>query len=175
MGGLLCDAVALVNFRPGDARARMGAMPFDRTAAMAVALCLAMIGCASALAAENEPKVVTLSCDGTSTDQLKILGDRQQPMEKMGVVVDLDKRTVSFLGYVARITDVDAANIRFGGEQASDKPKYGYSISTSGSIDRVTGHMDVTTTTADPTKKPYDPNAVISHYEVLCKATKRVF
>ena len=32
-------------------------------------------------------------------------------MQKMGVVVNLNERTVSFLGYVARINEVDTANI----------------------------------------------------------------
>jgi hypothetical protein len=35
----------------------------------------------------------------------------------MGVVVNFDERTVSFLGYVARINEVDAANVSFGGKQ----------------------------------------------------------
>jgi hypothetical protein len=78
------------------------------------------------------------------------------------------------LGYVARIKDVDAANINFGGPQIGER-KEGYRISISGDFDRVTGHMDATTTTSDPTQRPYDPNPVIRHYEVLCKVTNRLF
>jgi hypothetical protein len=119
-----------------------------------------------------EPTVTLLWCDGTLTGRI----DRTtpEPMEKMGVVVNLKEQTVSFLGYVARITDVDPANINFGGPQIGG-PKHGYSISIAGNVDRVTGHMDAATTTSDPTKRPYDPNAVTFHYDVLCKVTNRVF
>jgi hypothetical protein len=122
-----------------------------------------------------ETKVIAMSCDGTLTDTSH--GDphgKQEPMQKMGVVVNLNERTVSFLGYVARINDVNAANIKFGGPQIGGHHE-GFDISIMGSVDRVTGHMDATTTTLDPTKKPSDPNAVTFRYDVLCKMTTSLF
>ena len=65
-----------------------------------------------------EPKVITMSCDGTLTSRVDNV--KPEPMKKMGVVVNLDERTVSFLGYVAHIKDVDAANITFGGRRSAD-------------------------------------------------------
>ena len=48
--------------------------------------------------ARAEPKVITLSCDGTVTDTTttSLSIDRQpQPIEKMGVVANLNERTVT--------------------------------------------------------------------------------
>ncbi len=58
-----------------------------------------------------EPEVITLSCDGTVTQDT----NKPKPVQKLGVVVNLDKRTVSFGGYVAPIKAADAANVFFGG------------------------------------------------------------
>ena len=123
-------------------------------------------------AAENEPKVITLSCDGTLTRT----SDANKPKhmeasQKTTVVVNLDDQTVFFLGYVVPISDVDEASINFGGRQIVD---YGFSISIRGHIDRASGLMDVTTVTLDPTK-PNDPNIATAHYDVSCKATDSVF
>jgi hypothetical protein len=126
---------------------------------------------AGQLARAAEPKVITMSCDGTiiNTYGIKNKPADPEPMKNMGVVVNLDARTVSFAGYVARIKDVDEAIISFGGRQIGER-KEGYRISIRGDIDRVTGHMDATTTTSDPTQRPYDPDPVI-----LCKVTDRLF
>jgi hypothetical protein len=127
-----------------------------------------------ASAAENGPNVV-LSCDGTLTPtrgEAKPAGP--QPVQNMAVVVNLDERTVSFMGYVTHINDVDTANISFGSKQIGGLD-LDYSIAIRGDLDRATGHMDATTTTFDSTKQPYDPNTVVIRYEVLCKVTTRVF
>jgi hypothetical protein len=115
--------------------------------------------------AENEPKVITLSCDGT----LARTSDANKPknmeaVQTTTVVVNLDDRTVFFLGYVVPISDVDQASINFGGRQMVD---YGFSISIVGHIDRASGLMDVTTVTLDPTK-PDDPNVATVAYDVSC-------
>jgi hypothetical protein len=103
-------------------------------------------------AAENEPKVITLSCDGTLTPTY---GSNEpaapQPLQKTGVVVNLEEQTVFFLGYVIPILDVDEASINYGGRQIVD---YGFSIGITGHIDRPSGRMDVRTMISDPTKQP---------------------
>jgi hypothetical protein len=134
-------------------------------------------------AAENEPKVVTLSCDGTLTDTTRTsfpLDHQPKPIEKMGVVANLNERTVSFMGFVAPISNVDAASINFNGEQVGPAGKIardaGNTVRIDGILDRVTGHV-VADITTYPTIKLSDPNAVFTtdHYDVLCKATNRVF
>jgi hypothetical protein len=108
-----------------------------------------------------EPTVITLSCDGTLTDTTH----QPKPIEKMGVVANLNERTVSFMGWVAPIVNVDAAGINFDG-----KPVGGvFPQRIDGYLDRVTGHMIADTTTSTLNSPIRD------HYDVLCKATDRVF
>jgi hypothetical protein len=74
-----------------------------------------------ARAAGDEPKVITLSCDGMFTPTY---GDNKpadpQPLQKASLVADLNEQTVFFLGYVAPIEGVEGASIRFGGRQIVD-------------------------------------------------------
>jgi hypothetical protein len=64
-------------------------------------------------AAENEPKVITLSCDGALT---RTSGANKpmdmQVLQQTSVVVNLDDQTVFFLGYVVPISDVDHHRLR---------------------------------------------------------------
>jgi hypothetical protein len=121
-----------------------------------------------ARAAENEGKVITLSCAGTLTPTYGAnKPEAPQPLQKTALVVNLDEQTVFFLGYVVPIDEVDEASINFGGMQIVD---YGFSIAVRGNIDRVTGRMDATTVLFDPTKQP-DPNTATIHYDVVCRAT----
>jgi len=125
--------------------------------------------------AQAEPTVITLSCDGTvaDTSSTPLPIDRQpKPVEKMGVVANLNERTVSFMGFIAPIALVDAASISFAGEDVGPKVAPGID----GILDRVTGHMVADTSTYE-TKKLSDLNSVIikDHIDVLCKATNRVF
>jgi hypothetical protein len=65
-----------------------------------------------ARAAENEPKVITLSCDGTLTPAYSAnKSEVPQPLQKASVIVNLDEQTVFFFGYVIPIDDVDEASI----------------------------------------------------------------
>src|SRR5205814_9372067 len=114
--------------------------------------------------AENEPKVITLACDGTLSRTYDG-PTNPEALQTISVVVNLDEQTVFFLGYLVPIERVDEANINFGGTQIVD---YGFSISIRGHIDRANGRMDVTTMTLDPTK-PNDPNVATLGYDVACK------
>jgi len=117
--------------------------------------------------AENDPKVITLACDGTLTTRTYNANKPTKPeaLQKISVVVNLDEQTVFFLGYVIPVESVDEASINFGGTQIVD---YGFSISIRGHIDRASGRMGVTTVTLDPTK-PNDPNIATVGYDVVCK------
>jgi hypothetical protein len=119
-------------------------------------------------ATENEGKVFMLSCDGTLT---RTYGANKtadpEALQKVGVVVNLDEQTVFFLGYVVPIDKVDEASINFGARQIVD---YGFSVIITGTLDRLTGRMDATTVTSDPTN-PNDPIVAALHYDVVCRAT----
>jgi hypothetical protein len=126
-----------------------------------------------ARAAENEEKVITLSCDGTLTRTYygaNKPADRE-PFQTTTLIVNLDEQTVFFLGYVVPIFDVDEANINFGTRQIV--VDYGFSVGITGILDRLTGRLDVTTVTSDRTN-PNDPNIATLHYDVVCKATTSV-
>lgn len=114
----------------------------------------------------DEPKLITLSCEGTLTPTYGAnKPEAPQPLQKTGVVINLDEQTVFFLGYVVPIKSVDGAIINFGGTLIVD---YGFSTSISGHIDRASGRMDVTTVTLDPTK-PNDPDIAALRYDVGCE------
>ncbi len=56
-----------------------------------------------------EPKVITLSCDGTITDtSSRPLDPQPKPIEKMGVVPNLTEGTVSFMGWTATPKELTA-------------------------------------------------------------------
>ena len=122
-----------------------------------------------ARADENEPKVIALSCDGMLTPTYG--ADKPampQSAQKSTVIVNLDDRTVFFLGYVAPIEGVDGASIRFGGRQIVD---YGFNVAISGNIDRATGRMYATLVMSDPTQ-PRDPVIATIHYRMVCKVNE---
>jgi hypothetical protein len=154
------------------------ALGMTRIEAAVLIACVSMVG--QHALAENEPKVITLSCDGTRTDTSSAptipIDHEPKPIEKMGVVANLNERTVSFQGWVAPIISVDAASINFDGEPIGTTQAHGYTQTIDGYLDRVTGHLIADTMTYE-TKKLSDANAVVTrdHYDVLCKATNRVF
>ena len=131
------------------------------------ALALVPLPLSHARAAENEGKVITLSCAGTLTPTYGAsTPEAPQPLQKTALVVNLDEQTVFFLGYVVSIDEVDEASINFGGMQIVD---YGFIIAVRGNIDRVTGRMDAHSAIL-PTKQP-DPNTATIHYDVVCRVT----
>jgi hypothetical protein len=130
-----------------------------------------------------DPMVITLSCDGTVTDtsSTSLPIDRQpKPVEKMGVVANLNERSVSFMNFVAPIASVDAASISFNGEGSGQAAQIGsnagYTTRIDGLLDRVTGHMGADIMIYGK-KQLSDPNSILTreHFDVLCKATNRVF
>ena len=119
--------------------------------------------------AENEPKIITLSCDGMLTPTYGVNKPADsQPLQKSSVVVNLDEQTIFFLGYVAPVENVEGVSIYFGGMQIVD---YGFSVAIRGYIDRETGRMEATLVISDPTQQPHDPNTATIHYELVCKAS----
>jgi hypothetical protein len=120
-----------------------------------------------ARAAKNEPNVVTLSCDGMLTATYGAnTPEASQPLQRTGLVVNLDEQTVFFVGYVVPIEGVGEGNIKFGGTETVD---YGFRVAIIGNMDRATGRMDATMVMSDPTQQPSDPNIATIHYEVICK------
>jgi hypothetical protein len=149
----------------------------------AITILLALLQMAGQQAtAENEPKVITLSCSGTVADTSSgpIPADHKpKPLEKMGVVANLNDGAVSFIDFVAPISSVDAASFNFNGGQtgpvAQIARKEGDTIRIDGYLDRVTGHMVADIMTYQ-TKELSGPNSSLTseHFDMLCKVTNRV-
>lgn len=99
---------------------------------------------------------ITLSCDGTTKAYLKS-EESINPVTKMGVVVNLAERTVSFDGHVAHIDHVDAAVIYFGGSNVTEATGY---------IDGKTGVMTATN---------MDGHKYSELYELVCPAATGAF
>jgi hypothetical protein len=122
-----------------------------------------------ARAAGNEPNVITLACDGMLTATYGANNpEAPQPLQKTGLVVNLDDQTVFFLGYVVPIEEIDKANIKFGGTQTVD---YGFGVAIRGNIDRATRRMDATLVMSDHTQQPSDPNTAAIRYDMVCKSS----
>jgi hypothetical protein len=123
---------------------------------MLIVLCtlLTMMGISSAQ--DEEPTVITLSCDGTTKVYVK-REESTNPVTKMGVVVNLAERTVSFDGRVAHIEHIGARTIFFGGDSVKD---------TTGYIDGKTGVMTATNT---------DGQEHYELYELVCPAATGAF
>lgn len=133
----------------------------------ALALLPVLLG-GHARAAENDPKIITLSCDGVITPAYGAnKPEVPQSLQKVSVIVNLDEHTIFFLGYFVPTEDVDGANIHFGGRQSVE---YGFSVAINGNIDRATGHMDATLVMSDPTQLP-DLNSATVHYGLVCQAS----
>ena len=113
-----------------------------------------------------EPTMLTLSCDGKVTDT-KATDAKSEPVNKIGVVVNLTDRTVSFLGYVAQIDSIDAADVTFSGETKVKMggQSTGVGVYVMGDIDRVTGAMSAATMSTASTHS----------YELVCKVANRLF
>ena len=131
-----------------------------------LALLLLVLG-VHARAAESEPNVITLFCDGMLTATYGAnKPEAPKPLEQTGLVINLDEQTLFFLGYFVPIEAVGEASIKFCGTQTVD---YGFSVAIRGNIDRATGRMDATLVMSDPTQQPSDPNTAAIRYDVVCK------
>src|SRR5579872_6326040 len=117
---------------------------------------------AAKVASAAEPSVIVLACDGMMTMTVGEHQSAPQPVNKVGVVVDLTEGTVSFAGSVAHIDGVDTAVISFG---TDDVLREEVPHRATGVIYRVTGAMSAATING----------AALSSYELACKAAGGVF
>jgi hypothetical protein len=120
-------------------------------------------------AAQAQQTALTLACKGTMTSALD---EKPQPVS-MGIVVNFTTRTVAGFGspgmldYPVKITGVDDVTVVFGGSA-----RFGdVENSILGSIDRVTGDVEATTTIANVKSN----NASHTGYTLKCRPAQRMF
>jgi hypothetical protein len=102
----------------------------------------------------TETTMFTLSCDGTMTNLVWHSDNKPEPVTNMGLVVNLLEHTVTGFAFPARIYKTDAARVEFRGQ--NDK------WSVWGSMDRVNGTVQATTTSLYPT--------TIHSWNLVCKS-----
>ena len=97
--------------------------------------------------------------------------NKVEPVQKMGVVMNFDERTVSFRGYVVPTINVNPATISFDGQQNKEWHGYGSEDHISGLIDRATGGMHAQVIARPLYNDKLSPSSTL--YHVHCKATDR--
>jgi hypothetical protein len=93
--------------------------------------------------AHNDHAVVRWGADLLAYHRQQTIPGGTEQLPKVGVIVNLNEGTVSFLGYVAHINSADAAYVQFGGKGIGVQFE-GAKINIMGEIDRVTGRMEAT-------------------------------
>jgi hypothetical protein len=131
-----------------------------------VALTLLSFLLANQYAQAAEAKIITFACDGRiKITTPSVSNSTPEPINKLNLVVNFRKNTVSFAGIIAQIDTVDAANIYFSGENKTKRQHHSLlPISVLGHIDRITGAVQATS---------YSP-MITSSWEMFCKQTKRL-
>jgi hypothetical protein len=103
--------------------------------------------------------VFTLSCDGAM-----ISGSKQEPISNMGLIVNLDVRTVTgFSGIVAQIDRINENWVIFKGSTSD-----GWYIE--GSLDRITGNVRANKMLTD--SKANSNLELLLTYSLTCQLTK---
>jgi hypothetical protein len=107
-------------------------------------------------------EVLTLSCNGT----MKTEEEQPHAITKMGLMVNFDARIVTgFTGITARIDEVNANSVSFGGTATHPS---GAEWSVHGTIDRITGSLGAAVTWFNPTTNKL---LMRMNYELICKPT----
>jgi hypothetical protein len=106
--------------------------------------------------------VLTLACQGTTSDRMKDAKDTKPEPLSIGVIVNFTNRTVQGLllpsSESVPITDVTDLAIVFGGPLTQG--------SVNGNIDRVTGELVAAF---------FWSNAISTHYTLKCSPAQRMF
>jgi hypothetical protein len=121
--------------------------------------------------AQAQPATLTLACKGTT---IAGYADAKPEPISMGVILNFTARTVQGFGYPGlidipvKITAANDVTVAFGGSQ-----QVLTSVSSiMGSLDRVTGDMEATSTLSDP-----KTNKIIGQtaYALQCRPAQRIF
>ena len=125
------------------------------------------------MSAQAQQGTLTLACKGTT---ILAMEDAKPEPISMGTIVNFVARTVqgfgspSFMDYPVKITGFNDLIVEFGGSQEFFAGSQVASIR--GSIDRVTGDVEATSTvTATKTTKTITSTS----YSLKCRPTQRVF
>jgi hypothetical protein len=130
-----------------------------------------LVGLSTAQAADT---TLTLACQGTAT--VTTMDAKPEPIS-MGIIVNFTNRTVHGFGYPGfgglmdfpvKITGMDEVTVVFGGSDS----KSAIEKSISGSIDRVTGDVEATSSAHDAKT---GKTLTSTSYALKCRPAQRMF
>jgi hypothetical protein len=113
-----------------------------------------------------ETGILTLSCNGTARSLLRKKDNsdsKPEPVAKLGLVVNLDERTVTGFLFPARIDNTDDARVEFRGKNGN--------WAVWGSLDRMTGRVSAITMALHPTIP--DQFTESKDWDLICEPTRR--
>ena len=118
----------------------------------------------------QQPTTITLSCNGTSKLTATAAAEfKPDPVTNLGIIVNFSDRTVTFSDYVLPITGASATLVSFMTRHQpllAGKP-LGKPFSIDGSIDRVTGHTEISWTHENIGNNTF--------WELTCRPATRLF
>ena len=164
---LLCSNALFVAYIEAHACEDFRALAFNiwcgavRRIAMSSALFVALVLICTLLPAKAV--VLTLSCDGT----MKAEEEQAKPhaITKLGLTINFDAGIVTgFTGITARIDEVNANSVSFGGTTTNPS---GIEWSVHGTIDRITGRLAAAVTWFNPKTNTL---MMRMNYELICKS-----
>jgi hypothetical protein len=137
--------------------------------AMGIAATALLSGLPPLSAQTQQQNLITLACNGTSKLTATAAADlKPDPITNMGIIVNVADRTVTFTDYITPVTGISATLVSFSGRQT---PVYagikGKPFIIDGSIDRVTGHTEVSWWYEDVGNNTF--------WELTCRPATRLF
>jgi hypothetical protein len=112
----------------------------------------------SATAGQAQTPSLVLACEGKYDGQ---------PVEKIGLVVNLSAGTVALDWMTARITRITDSNVEFSGNTQAHPAGLTLNMHLEGNIDRITGVVTAFTTTGG--------SRGLQSYDLICKPARRMF
>ncbi len=136
-----------------------------RRCSCVIALAVMLVGLPTAQAADT---TLTLACQGTETSQWGS-GPKSSERVNIGIIVDLQKRTVTGLSdsYSLTIETVTDTMISFSGQEGSWDKK-GLAWSMYGTLDRITGSLVASSSRYEAPKNELS-------YDLKCRPAQRMF
>ena len=126
-------------------RGTLGATAMRRRVTRAIVTALTIAALALPAGAQQQGSTITLSCDGTSKLTATAAADlTPEPITKLGIIVNMADRTVSFMDFVVPVTGFTATLVSFSGRHEPVFAGLKFpSVLIDGSIDRVTGYATI--------------------------------
>jgi hypothetical protein len=126
--------------------------------------CLSVLLATSRLAT-TEPTLLSFACNGK-----KMEGKNEEAVRNIGLTINLAEKVLSFAKFTAVLDNIDTASIHFFG---NSRNKFGVMELVSGTIDRVTGSLEVAVIFRPPGTKLSSAHTI--SWSMVCKPMTPLF